>query len=260
MSKFFKVAIIGAGNVAWHLARAFEDSGHFITEIYSRHISNARKLARRLYDTNVTDSLDLSASDAEIFIIAVSDHATEHVSSLLKIPPYGIAAHTSGTQSLELLARYHDNPGIFYPLQTFTKGISVSFKEIPICIEAPQKSTEKVLYTLGDSISDEVYSINSEDRKILHVAAVFACNFGNHMLTIAQEILEDHDIDFGILQPLIVETVNKALSVGPAEAQTGPARRGDDNVLKEHLKFLKYEPTYRKIYKLLSEHLKNSYS
>jgi len=260
MSKFFKVAIIGAGNVAWHLARAFENSGHFITEIYSRHLSSARELAKRLYDTNVTDSLDMSESPAEIFLIAVSDNATEHVSSLLKIPPYGIVAHTSGTQSLELLSRYHDNTGIFYPLQTFTKGISVGFKEVPICIEAVHKSTQEVLFTLGGSISDEVYSINSEDRKVIHIAAVFACNFGNHMLSIAQDILEEHDIDFGILQPLIVETVNKALTVGPAEAQTGPAKRGDDTILNEHLKFLKYEPAFKKIYKLLSEHLKNSYS
>ena len=122
------------------------------------------------------------------------------------------------------------------------------------------KSTLEVLLTLGDSVSNEVYSMNSEDRRTLHVAAVFACNFGNHMLTIAQDILDDHDIDFALLQPLIVETVNKALSVGPEEAQTGPAKRGDENILKEHLKFLKYEPAYRKIYKLLSDHLKNSYS
>ncbi len=257
---FFKVAIIGAGNVAWHLARAFEDSGHFVTDIYNRNISHARDLASRLYDTNVTDSSDLTHSEAEIFLIAIADDAIEKVTSQLKVPPYGIVAHTSGTQSLEVVAAHHDNPGIFYPLQTFSKGISVNIKEVPICIEALHQSTEKVLFTLGDSISNEVYAINSEDRRLLHISAVFACNFSNHMLTIAQDILEDHDIDFGLLQPLIVETVNKALSVGPEEAQTGPAVRGDDATVKEHLKFLKYDPAYRKIYKLLSEHLEQHYS
>ena len=260
MSKFFKVAIVGSGNVAWHLARALEDSGHFITDIYSRRLAHAKELAARLYDTQITDSLDLSESDAEIFLIAVSDDAVEPVAATLSVPPYAIVAHTSGTQPMEPLTRYHENSGIFYPLQTFTKGISMDLKQVPICVEAVHESTRKILFKLAESISSEVYHINSADRKVLHVAAVFACNFSNHMLSIAQDILEDHDLDFELLQPLIVETVNKALAVGPMEAQTGPAQRGDDQVLKDHVKFLKYDPAYRKIYKLLSEHLKHRYS
>ncbi|GJM28064.1 MAG: hypothetical protein DHS20C17_06990 [Cyclobacteriaceae bacterium] len=260
MSKFFKIAIIGSGNVAWHLARVFEDSGHFITDIYSRRTSNANDLARRLYDTNVTRSLDLRDSAAEIFVLAVSDNAIEEVAGKLKVPPYALVVHTSGTQPLALLTKHHDNSGIFYPLQTFSKGISVNFREVPICIEAKHRPTEKILHRLGESISNEVYTINSEDRKILHVSAVFACNFSNHMFTIAQDILEEHEIDFSLLHPLIAETVNKALSVGPVEAQTGPAMRDDDKVVREHSRLLKYDSAYRKIYKLLSEHLKESYS
>jgi predicted short-subunit dehydrogenase-like oxidoreductase (DUF2520 family) len=145
-------------------------------------------------------------------------------------------------------------------LQTFTKGIPIDLKEVPICIEAGHQSTEKALSLLGSSISDEVYTVCSSDRKVLHVAAVFAGNFSNYMLTIAQDILEDHDIDFGLLHPLIVETVNKALTNGPAESQTGPAQRGDNRTLQKHLKFLLDEPKYRKIYKLLSDQLKESYS
>ena len=212
MSKFFKVAIIGSGNVAWHLARALEDSGHFITDIYSRRLAHAQKLAARLYDTQVTNSLDLSKSDAEIFLVAVSDDAMEKLAAALKIPPYAIVAHTSGSVSLDLLAKYHDNSGIFYPLQTFSKGISIDLKQVPICIEAVHAAAAKVLFKLAESISNEVYSVNSEDRRILHVAAVFACNFSNHMLSIAQDILEDHDLDFELLQPLIVETVKQGFS------------------------------------------------
>lgn len=260
MSKFFKVAIIGSGNVAWHLARALENSGHFITDIYSRKLANARSLAQKLYDTNATNSLDLEESEAEIFIIAVSDNALEEVASLLKSPPYALIAHTSGTKSLKALSNYHENAGIFYPLQTFSKGVSIDFREVPMCIEAKHSSTEKILHRLGETISSEVYTIDSEDRKILHISAVFACNFSNHMLTIAQDILEEHEIDFNLLHPLIVETVNKALSVGPIDAQTGPAMRGDDQVIREHLKFLKFDTSYKKVYRILSEHLKASYS
>jgi len=260
MSKFFKIAIVGAGNVGWHLARALEDAGHCVTDIYSRRITTARELAQRLYDTNVTSSLNLSKSEAEIFLLAVTDDVLEEVSAKLEIPPYATIAHTSGTQSLEVLSEHHEHSGIFYPLQTFTKGVSVDLKDVPICIEAVHQSTEKVLYSLGNSISDEVYTVHSDDRKVLHVAAVFAGNFGNYMLTIAQDILEDHDIDFGLLHPFIVETVNKALTVGPWESQTGPAQRGDTRTIQNHLKFLRNEPKYRKIYKLLSDQLKESYS
>ena len=260
MSKFFKVAIVGAGNVGWHLARALEDAGHYVTDIYSRRLTTARELARRLYDTDVTSSLNLSKSAAEIFLLAVTDDVLEEVSAKLEIPPNAIIVHTSGTQSLKVLSEHHEHSGIFYPLQTFTKGVSVDLKEVPICIEAVHQSTEKVLFSLANSISDEVYTVHSDDRKVLHVAAVFAGNFGNYMLTIAQDILEDHHIDFGLLHPFIVETVNKALTVGPWESQTGPAQRGDTRTIQNHLKFLRNEPKYRKIYKLLSDQLKESYS
>ncbi len=260
MSKFFKVAILGSGNLAWHLARAFEDAGHFITEIYSRRLSSGRELAKQLYDTEVVKSLDLSKSEAEIFILAVSDDSIVEVAEKLKIPSYGILAHTSGSVPLQSLGGIHENIGIFYPLQTFTAGITVDLQQVPICIEAKHRSSEKILYQLGRSISREVYQIHSEDRKLLHLAAVFACNFSNHMLSISQDILEHHDIDFGMLHPLIVETINKALSVGPYGSQTGPALRGDEQTQKQHLKALNYQPEFRKIYKILSRHLSDYHS
>ncbi len=259
MSKFYKVAVIGAGNVAWHLARAFEDAGHYITDVYSRRIQNGRELAKQLYDTNVVNSLDLRRSEAEIFVVAISDDHIEEVANALRIPAYGIVAHTSGTQPMEILGEDHENIGIFYPLQTFTKGVAVDLKEVPICIEAKHRSTEKTLTVLGKSISKEVYSVHADDRKVMHLAAVFACNFSNRMLSISHEILEDHQIDASLLHPLIVETINKALSIGPMESQTGPAARGDDETIKKHLKLLQYRPDFKKIYKLLSENLKEHY-
>ena len=158
-----------------------------------------------------------------------------------------------------MLEEYHQNIGIFYPLQTFTKGVAIDLKEVPICIEAKHRSTEKVLMSLGKSISKEVYNVHSDDRKILHIAAVFACNFTNHLLTISQEIMEDHQIDSSLLHPLIVETINKALSIGPADSQTGPAARDDQETIKKHLKLLRYRPEFRKIYKTISEHIQDHY-
>lgn len=259
MPKFFRIAIIGAGNVAWHLAKEFENAGHYVTDIYSRRLSSARELANRLYDTKVTNSLDLTSSKSEIFILAVQDDSLHEVVDQLKIPSYGVIAHTSGTQPLDVLTEYYENSGVFYPLQTFTKGVSTELEEVPICIEASNSSTEGILMHLGESISREVYSLHSEDRKILHLAAVFACNFSNHMYTIAQDILEHHGIEFSMLHSLIAETVNKALSVGPIDAQTGPAQRGDKEIVKSHLKRLKEFPDYRKIYKVISDHIGDNY-
>ena len=213
-----------------------------------------------MYDTNVTNSLNLTSSGAELFILAISDDSLEKVLEQLKIPPYAVVAHTSGTQPLDILTESYENAGVFYPLQTFTKGVSTEIDEVPICVEASNPSTESILMNLGESISREVYSLQAEDRKVLHLAAVFACNFSNHMYAIAQDILEHHDIEFSMLHPLIAETVNKALSVGPLEAQTGPAQRGDEKIIKSQLKRLKEIPEYRKIYKLLSDHIRDTYS
>ena len=260
MSKFYKVAIVGSGNVAWHLARALEDGGHYITDVYSRRISAGRELAKQLYDTNVVDDLNMSNSQAEIFLLCISDDALAEVAANLVIPPYAVIAHTSGTLPLDLLEDHHQNIGIFYPLQTFTKGVAIDLKNVPICIEAKHRSSEKVLMNLGKSISKEVYNVHSDDRLILHIAAVFACNFTNHLLTISQEIMEDHQIDSSLLHPLIVETINKALSIGPADSQTGPAARNDHVTIKKHLKILRYRPEFRKIYKTISEQIQDHYS
>jgi predicted short-subunit dehydrogenase-like oxidoreductase (DUF2520 family) len=253
MSKTYKVSIIGSGNVAWHLSQALEDAGHSIQEVYSRNIKNAQKLASKLYDAFPTNDLDFSESESQIFFIAVTDDALEKVLSEISIPDHSIIAHTSGTKPLEVLDLLFLNKGVFYPLQTFSKSRKVAFEDIPICIEASSDATQKILSNVATSISRYIYYFNSEKRKTLHVAAVFACNFTNHLLALSKEILTKEDIDYSILNPLISETINKALEADPKQMQTGPAIRKDVKVLQEHLKFLREEPEKKQIYKILSE-------
>jgi len=151
------------------------------------------------------------------------------------------------------------NIGVFYPLQTFTKIKKVDFKQTPIFIESVNHETEVVLTALAKAISNQVRKIASEERKALHIAAVFASNFTNHMLTISKGIMEQNGIEYDWLKPLISETINKSLQLGPEEAQTGPAKRGDLEILEKHLSFLQEDPTTAEIYKIVSQHIIDKY-
>jgi predicted short-subunit dehydrogenase-like oxidoreductase (DUF2520 family) len=151
------------------------------------------------------------------------------------------------------------NTGVFYPLQTFSKTKKVDFKDIPIFIESNNIDTEQVLMLLAKAISNKVSKIGSEERKALHVAAVFASNFTNHMLTLSKNIIEQNSLNFDVLKPLILETINKSLAVGPENAQTGPAKRGDLEILDKHLEFIKDDPALAEIYKVLSQHILDRY-
>ncbi len=151
------------------------------------------------------------------------------------------------------------NIGVFYPLQTFTRTKKINFRDVPIFIESETKEAEKVLTKLGRSISSQVKLISSDERKALHVAAVFASNFTNHMLRISQDLLTNHKLDFDLLKPLITETINKSLTIGPHSAQTGPAVRVDHEVLDNHLDFLQQDESVAAIYRQITQHIIDSY-
>jgi len=169
-----------------------------------------------------------------------------------------LVVHTSGSLPMDVLKEVSSNFGVFYPLQTFSKSRKADFKSIPICIEANTADNENHLVDLGTSISGNVQHINSEERKILHLAAVFACNFPNYMYTIAEQILARNKLDFNFLKPLIEETAAKVQTIDPHNAQTGPAKRGDKIIMNQHLELLKDSPGFKDIYKLISsEILKN---
>ncbi len=256
-----KLTFIGSGNVAWHLAQAFEKTSHHsVAEVYSRSLTNAKKLTAKLYNATATNSLDFTQSKAEVFFIAVTDDALAHIAAEIRFPKDVIVLHTSGAQSVEVLDSIKNvKTGVFYPLQTFTKAKPVNFQTIPICIEVKDKLQEKLIEKLAFTICENVAFVNSYDRKVLHLAAVFACNFTNHLFAIANKILKKENLDFKILQPLIEETVKKAFSNTPEKSQTGPAARHDNKTIQVHLQLLENDTLIQSIYRNISDSIQNGH-
>ena len=249
----YKISIIGAGKVAWQLAQALEYAGHTIAEVWSRDPANAASLVDHLYAAEVQHSLDFSQSTAKVFLLSIADTAVPEVVQQLMLPPGSLLLHTSGTLPLELLAPAANSYGVFYPLQTFSKGRPVNIREVPFCLEASDKKSMKHLKALAGSLSKRVYELDGAKRQGLHVAAVFACNFTNHLLRISEEILDEHGVEPELLHPLLAETIQKSMAIGPEEAQTGPAVREDRPVLAAHLQQLERHPKWAELYYLLSE-------
>ncbi len=260
-----KISIIGSGNVGWHLGIALENQHHPVCEVFSRNSTKATTLSSLLYQAEVKTDLDFSESEAELFILSVSDDAMEDVCEQLILPENAILAHTSGSKSLEdlqkLMLIHHDLPvkcGVFYHLMTFTAGKRIDLKAVPFCIEASDDETEQKLVKIAQEMSNTVYLISSDERKVLHVAAVFACNFTNHLLALAKSITDSEDLEFDLLKPLIRETFRKALATeNPAEVQTGPAIRNDETTINRHLDYLKEDENLVEIYEVLTESIMN---
>ena len=242
-----EIVIIGSGNVAQHLIKAFEKSNVIkVVQAFSR---NKETLSELLPPSKITSDY-AELKDVSLYIIAVSDNAVAEVSS--KIPfANKLVLHTSGSIAIQDLDSKNIR-GAFYPVQTFSKAKNVDFKKIPICIETEQEAMYEVLETVACSISDLVYKITSEQRKALHVAAVFVNNFVNHLYQIGNEICNENQIDFEILKPLILETANKVMKLSPIQAQTGPAKRQDTQTINAHLNFLSDE-NQKEIYKILTK-------
>lgn len=248
------VSFIGSGNLAWHLAPALDNLGFVVKEVFSARPKNAAALTERLYQAEVKTSLDFSDSPSDIFFIAVSDEAIGDIAKEIVLPENATLVHTSGSQPLSLLEfSAAPHTGVFYPLQTFTKTRPIDFRNVPVFIEASDADAEKKLVSIAKALTTKHKKISSEERKALHVAAVFASNFPNHMLRIAKTIMEQRGLNFEWLKPVILETINKALAVGPEYSQTGPAVRGDLEILDEHMKYLKSDKTLAKIYEIISQ-------
>lgn len=248
------VSFIGSGNLAWHLAPALDNLGFVVKEVFSARPKNAAALTGRLYQAEVKSSLDFSDSPSDIFIIAVSDEAIADVAKEIVLPENATLVHTSGSQPSSLLEfSAAANFGVFYPLQTFTKSRPVDFKNVPVFIESSNSDAEKKLMTIAKGLTKHYKKISSEDRKGLHVAAVFASNFTNHMLRISKEIMDERGLNFEWLKPVILESISKALALSPEYSQTGPAVRGDLEILDEHMKYLKSDNARAKIYEIISQ-------
>lgn len=250
--KYFRIGIAGSGNLAWHLTQDLEKAGHVIPAIYSRNPENASVLAAQLYDTEVLETPDFSAFELDILLMAVSDDAIAALSLEIIVGEETIVAHCSGSVPIETLAHLMHNFGVFYPVQTFTKEKAVEFRDVPVCLEASSSRVHEALFALGKSLGCRMVVMDSEQRKWLHLAAVFTNNFTNHMLFQAKAILDAEGIDFNLLRPLARETIEKAFYLMPELAQTGPARRNDVKTMQAHLEKLKENPELAGLYKQIS--------
>jgi predicted short-subunit dehydrogenase-like oxidoreductase (DUF2520 family) len=260
LAEQIKLSFIGSGNLAWHLAPAFENAGYVVTEVYSRNPRRAEDLTGRLYQAEVKANLDFSKSASKVFFIAASDDAIEEIAEEIVLPDESFLVHTSGSRPLDVLQYAAiENTAVFYPLQTFSKNKRIDFKTVPIFVESSNDETSKVIMTMGKAISGDVRKISSTERQALHVAAVFASNFSNHMLTLAKDVLQKNNLNFDLLRPLITETFNKSLANGPDRSQTGPAMRGDLEILDRHIEFLKDDKTMAEIYKIVSQDILDRY-
>ena len=248
------IALIGAGNVATHLAKALTRASYTITGVYSRTLEHARRVAEPAGAT-ATDQLSALAA-ADVYIFAVTDTA---LPALVKAMPTaarkGFFLHTAGSVPMEVLKGESAHYGVLYPLQTFSRTRQVSFSEVPLFIEAATPADEARLRSLAADLSPYVYGMDSAARRFLHLSAVFACNFPNHCYAIASRILQEAGIAPEVLQPLIAETARKVQDLAPIAAQTGPAVRYDRSVMDHHLSLLAHHPTEREIYRLLSQNI-----
>ena len=234
-----KVVIIGTGRLASNLGPALAEAGHEVVMVNSR-------------------TLDGLPREADVFIIAVKDDAlVEVIMRVTQGREEQLIAHTAGSLPLSLFEGRAKHFGVFYPMQSFSKERRVDFCQIPIFLEASDADSLNCLHVLASSISDSVYEMSTSERKFLHLAAVFACNFSNHCYALAADVLAQHGLPFSVMLPLVDETARKVHQFHPRDAQTGPAVRHDETVMSMQSQLLADEPLKQQIYNLLSESIIN---
>ncbi|HQB71007.1 MAG TPA: DUF2520 domain-containing protein [Bacteroidales bacterium] len=245
-----RICLLGAGNVAVHLGKQLQAAGYTLVQVYSRTESSARSLAQALGCawTNSLQSLGM----ADYYLCALKDDALP--GALKQIPSFpGIWLHTSGSLGLEVFEPYTRKCGVLYPLQTFSRQRELNLNKVPFFIESLSPELLVEIHSMAEKLSERVYELDTARRSYLHLAAVFACNFSNHLYTLAAEILQEQGLSFELLLPLIDETAGKVHEQSPKEAQTGPALRMDRNITDKHLAMLQSEPERAELYSLLSE-------
>ena len=268
-----KIVLIGAGNLATHLGKALHAAGHDMVQVFSRTMQSAETLASLLDAEPLTDIAQVR-DDADVYIFSVKDSAlVQLVAQLCRHEADGLVEdgavnalrkakkgehervflHTAGSMPLSVFKGMAQHYGVLYPMQTFSKQREVDFSIIPCFVEANDEFAQKQIEGLAREISGRVYQLSSEDRKYLHLSAVFACNFANHCYAISQKLLEEHGIPFDVMLPLINETAAKVHEMKPKNAQTGPAVRYDENVIDKQSKLLENHPHFKKVYDSMSK-------
>ena len=244
------VVLIGAGNLGSHLGSALVSHGIRVTCVYNRTPGPGRKLADRLGADFVTD-IDALERNADLYILALADSALPVIAGSLRLNDRFVV-HTSGTTDLEVLSEISGNTGVFYPLQTFPAGREISFEGIPVCIESNTVHGQQLLGGLAQELTGNVHCVNSNDRRMIHLSAVYACNFTNFMLAIAEDLLQTQGLPPLLLQPLVKQTCGNFEKGDVFRFQTGPAVRGDFRILENHLELLKNNPDYAGVYNEIS--------
>lgn len=247
-----KIVLIGAGNLATHLGKALHAAGHDMVQVFSRTMQSAETLASLLDAEPLTDMAQVR-DDADVYIFSVKDSALEQLVSQLCGGEKKVLLHTAGSMPMSVFRGKALHYGVLYPMQTFSKQREVDFSIIPCFVEANDEFALKQIEGLAGQISHRVYQLSSEDRKYLHLSAVFACNFANHCYAASQELLQQHGIPFDVMLPLIDETAAKVHGMTPKEAQTGPAVRYDENVIGKQIQLLENQPYFQKIYDCMSK-------
>lgn len=245
-----KIVVVGSGKVATHFARAFHASGNDIVQVYSRDIAHAQVLASQL-DAQAIDRFADLADDAHLYLLAIPDDALYEVVTQIS-PKRGIVVHTSGSVPMDVLKPLSAKIGVVYSPQTFVKSLVMNYSELPFCLEASDGEVLERLKDLVLPVSEKIYEINSDQRRKLHLAAVFVNNFGNALNAMAQDITTQNDIPFEILHPIIAGTAQKATLGDLWKLQTGPAVRGDEKTIANHRKMLSADADLYEVYTLIT--------
>ena len=248
-----KIVIIGSGNVAYHLAKALVSNSFSVAQLFGRNEEELKKIADELQLPYSTTHLD---QNADVYLIAVSDSAIHEISAKIS-NPNALVAHTSGAVSRDTLHGTY-RKAVFYPLQTFSKSKELDYSEIPFFIDGEHEQDQHLLTSIAEKISGKVFFADDEKRKYIHLTAVFACNFVNHLYARAKEIADEQNIPFDFFLPLIDETTKKIHEINPKEAQTGPAVRNDQKVLDLHRSLI-HDEEQLKIYNTMNESIKKMY-
>lgn len=255
-----KIAVIGAGRVATQMGMALKEAGHEIVAVYSRSEASAKTLADKLACEYTTQKDSIPVADVALFMVSDAALPALIESICPNLSPLTLCLHTAGSMQMTLFEGKAQRYGVLYPMQTFSKERRVNFREIPCYIEASSHESLESIRQLAESISDKVRPLEYADRLYLHLAAVFASNMANHCYHIAQALCREHGIDFADLSPLISETANKIATMTPHDAQTGPAVRGDHNVMEAQARLLDAYPEAKEIYQLMSANIERMHS
>jgi len=252
------IIIAGSGNVAYNFAKALLKAGINIRQIFSRNKATGNQLAM-LTNSDFTDAIENIYPDADAYILAMNDEADKEIAGKLKTGSDKILVHTAGSLSMNIFKGKSNNYGVFYPFQTFSKDVDIDFKDVPICLEASNDKTYSELQALCNALSCKSYQVNEEQRKILHLSGVFACNFMNHCIFLGEKILDKEGLSSDMLKPLLKQSFAKVIAKDAFSSQTGPARRNDMISIKKHLEYLQNDKKLYDIYRLLTESISKTY-